>query len=220
MGEGDGIISGFFLSLEGPDGCGKSTLARIVESWLTARGYPVTRTFEPGATALGRHLRRLLLEGQVEMAPLTEALLMAADRAQHVEEIIRPALAQGRVVISDRFVDSSLVYQGYAGGAPVEAVRRINEEATGGLYPHLTVLLDVDPEVARARRGSQGEDRYESRGPEFQRAVYEGFRRLAALEPDRIVVVPNRDAPEQVGERIGHLLLERMERRGRERKLP
>lgn len=204
-----GPARGFFLSLEGPDGSGKTTLARLVGRWLEERGYATVVTFEPGATDFGRLARRLLLEEKVAMTPLTEALLLAADRAQHVEEIIRPALAAGRIVISDRYVDSSLVYQGYAGGAPVDAVRRINEEATGKLYPDLTVVLDVDPETALARR-RRGKDRFEGRGLEFQRKLYEGFRRLAAEEPDRITVVPNAGPPQRVCHRIGELVLQRL----------
>lgn len=208
-----GPAAGFFLSLEGPDGSGKTTLARLVGRWLEERGYATVVTFEPGATDFGRIARRLLLEEKVAMTPLTEALLLAADRAQHVEEIIRPALAAGRIVISDRYVDSSLVYQGYAGGAPVDAVRRINEEATGKLYPDLTVVLDVDPAVALARRGG-GRDRFEGRGLAFQQKLYEGFRRLAAEEPDRIIVVPNAGPPAHVCQHIGELVLERL--RGRQ----
>lgn len=207
-----GPAAGFFLSLEGPDGSGKTTLARLVGRWLEERGYATVVTFEPGATDFGRIARRLLLEEKVAMTPLTEALLLAADRAQHVEEIIRPALAAGRIVISDRYIDSSLVYQGYAGGAPVEAVRRINEEATGKLYPDLTVLLDVDPETALARRG-RGKDRFEGRGLAFQRKLYEGFRRLAAEEPDRIVTVPNGGPPADACQKIGELVLERLRSR-------
>lgn len=200
-----------FISIEGPDGCGKSTIVPLVSAWLQEQGFSVRTTFEPGATELGRRLRELLLQDAAPMTPMTEALLMAADRAQHVAEVVRPALAQGDIVITDRYIDSSLVYQGYAGGVPVDVVRRINEAAADGLYPDITFLLDVPPDVARQRRQLSKGDRFERRGAQFQQKVYDGFVRLARLEPQRIVVVANVEPAQEVAVRIGRIIVERME---------
>lgn len=200
-----------FVSIEGPDGCGKSTIVPLVASWLRERGFPVRTTFEPGATELGRRLRQLLLQDAAPMSPMTETLLMAADRAQHVAEVVRPALAQGHIVITDRYIDSSLVYQGYAGGVPVDVVRRINEAATDSLYPHITFLLDVPFDEARRRRQLSKGDRFEARGAAFQKKVYDGFFQLARLEPQRIVIVANVEPAQEVAARIGRIIVERME---------
>lgn len=204
---------GFFISLEGIDGSGKSTLIHLLARWLQARGRSVVITREPGGTALGARLRKLLLEDELAVTPLAEALLMAADRAQHVAEVIRPALAAGKVVITDRYVDSSLAYQGYAGGVPVETVRRINHEATGGLVPDVTIFLDVTPEEAARRKENPSQDRFEGRGLDFQRRVYEGFLQLAREAPQRVVVVPGRGTPAEICESVGAILVERMGQR-------
>lgn len=180
---------GFFITLEGPDGCGKSTQARLLVAWLKERGVDAVHTFEPGGTPLGRELRRLLLDGATPVRPVAELLLMAADRAQHVEDVIRPALARGAVVVSERFVDSSLVYQGAGLGLPEAHIRQVNAVATGGLMPDLTVLLDLDPARAFAKEGG-GPDRIEGRGLQFQQRVWAGYHRLLAREPDRWVRVP------------------------------
>src|SRR5690606_25399984 len=124
---------GFFITLEGPDGCGKGTQARLLVAWLKEQGFDAVHTFEPGGTALGRELRRLLLDEGAPVSPVAGMLLMAADRAQHVEEVIRRALARGAVVVSERFVDSSIVYQGAGLGLPEEQIRQVNAVATGGL---------------------------------------------------------------------------------------
>lgn len=212
-------LPGFFVSLEGIDGSGKTTLAALLSRWLEARGCSVLTTREPGGTVLGARLRELLLESQLSIVPLAEIFLMAADRAQHVAEVIHPALAAGKVVISDRYMDSTLVYQGYAGGVPIDVVRRINDDATGGLVPDVTFLLDVTPEEASRRKASRSKDRYEGRGMEFQRRVYEGFRRLAREEPQRVVVVPGQGTPAEVCEYVGAILMERMALRQRGRNL-
>jgi|SRR5690606_36940585 len=205
MAQGNAPVQGVFLTFEGIDGCGKSTQAARLARWLEERGCSVVLTREPGGTRLGAELRRLLLAGrQVEAGgaqagaeaaeeglapvPMAEMLLLAADRAQHVACVIRPALAAGKVVISDRYVDSSLAYQAAALGLPEEAVRRVNEVATGGLRPHLTFLLDLDPARAYVRDGA-APDRIEGRGLEFQRRVRTAYRELARREPERWVVL-------------------------------
>ena len=182
---------GRFVAFEGGESVGKSTQA----GWL-ATGRRVEVTFEPGATRLGQELRRLLLGGAgVRMDILTEALLMAADRAQHVAETIRPALEAGRDVVCDRYIGSSLAYQGYGRGLDVGLVRRLSELATGGLWPDLIVLMDMDPERARTR-GRVTADRFEALGMDFHRRVREGYLELAAAEPGRWAVIDaDRPAP-------------------------
>ncbi len=142
--EGRGVTTGLFVAFEGGEGAGKSTQSKLLASWLTERGYEVVTTREPGATAIGRQLRHLLLDpDNGEIAPRAEALLYAADRAQHVATVIRPALARGAVVVSDRYVDSSLAYQGVGRSLSIAEIERLSQFATSGLRPDVTVLLDV-----------------------------------------------------------------------------
>lgn len=183
-------MTGIFITFEGGDGAGKTTQAELLASWIAERGIEVVRTREPGGTRLGVALRELLLHGD-HVDARAEALLYAADRAQHVATVVRPALERGAAVVQDRYIDSSLAYQG--AGRPLDAaqVRRISEWATDGLWPHLTVLLDVDPALAVERREQNGgrADRLEAEAREFHRAVREGFRALAAADPDRYLVL-------------------------------
>jgi dTMP kinase len=170
---------GRLIALEGIDGCGKSTQARMLADRLGA-----LLTFEPGATALGTSLRMLLLDpDQPAVSERTEALLMAADRSQHVAEVVRPALDLGTWVVTDRFSASTLAYQGYGRGLDLRDLKRLIGWATGGLTPDLTVLVDVDPAVARARRSGSVEDRLELEGGGFRQRVVDGYRCLAD-EPD------------------------------------
>ncbi|MEJ5921522.1 dTMP kinase [Bifidobacterium thermophilum] len=179
--------AGLFISFEGVDGAGKTTQVERLRAYLTGCGRRVVVTREPGGTELGVQLRRMLLHGG-DIAPRTEALLFAADRAQHVAQVIAPALEQGAVVITDRYLDSSLAYQ--AGGRELTAddVRDLSMWATGGLLPQRTYLLDVDPTVSH-RRLARGEDRMEAAGADFQRRTREEFLRLAAADPKRFLVV-------------------------------
>jgi dTMP kinase len=167
-----------FVVLEGGDAGGKSTQVARLAQQVTACGLEVVVTFEPGATPAGALIRELILHRREEITPLTEALLMAADRAQHVAEIVGPALARGACVISDRYVPSSLVYQGVVRGVGVEAVEELNRVATAGLEPDLVVVLDVDDAVAAARR-RRPTDRLEAEGAAFHAAVRDAYRRLA-----------------------------------------
>jgi dTMP kinase len=168
-----------FIVLEGGDASGKSTQARLLVDRLRALGRDVVPSFEPGATEVGAAIRALLLEGARPVDPVTEALLLAADRAQEAAEIIRPALTRGADVVSDRFVPSSLAYQGVGRGLGVEKVETLNRWATGGLEPDLVVVLDVDDAVAASRRAGPG-DRLERAGAEFHAAVRDAYRALAA----------------------------------------
>ena len=188
---------GFFLAFEGGDGAGKSTQARLARAWLQELGHRVVLTREPGATPLGRRLREVLLDPQGEVSPRAEALLYAADRAHHVYTVIRPALEDGAVVVTDRYVDSSVAYQGAGRALPVEDVVAASIWATGGLTPDLTVVLDVPPAVA-LRRSAGPADRIEAEPTEFHDRVRREFLRLAAAEPGRYLVVDAMLAPEQV----------------------
>jgi dTMP kinase len=170
---------GRFVVLEGGDASGKSTQARRLAWRLGAEGRTVVETFEPGDTELGVAIREQLLDGTERIEPIAEALLMAADRAQQVAEVIRPALDRGDDVVSDRYVPSSLAYQGIGRGLGVEVVERINEVATGGLEPAAVVVLDVTEDVASARQAGPG-DRLERAGAAFHAAVRQAYRDLAA----------------------------------------
>lgn len=171
-------MPGCFVVLEGGDAAGKSTQAARLAASLRARGLPVLETFEPGATGAGSVIRELLLHRRETIAPIAEALLMAADRAQHVVEQIAPSLERGEWVVCDRYVASSLVYQGMVRGVGVEAVEALNRLATGGLVPDLVVVVDVPDAVARERAGG-APDRLESEGEAFHAAVRDAYRTLA-----------------------------------------
>ena len=183
-------MRGRFVVLEGGDGSGKSTQGRRLAAWLRNQGVEVVETFEPGATDAGAAIRELLLHRPDPIDPVAEALLMAADRAQHVATVIRPALARGAWVLSDRFLSSSLVYQGVVRGLGVDAVAEINRMAVGDVIPDLVVLLDVADAVAEARRGSVS-DRLEAEGAAFHASVRSAYRDLA---PSREWVVVDANA--------------------------
>jgi dTMP kinase len=186
-----------FLVVEGMDGAGKSTQIDRLARWLTEVGSPPVVTREPGATAIGERIREILLDpASAAMDPRTEALLYAADRAQHAAEVIRPALAAGRVVISDRYVDSSLAYQGLARGLGVERILDLNMWATGDLLPDLVILLDVAPELARARSGAT--DRIELEDEAFHRRVADAYWALARTYPERFATVDASAPPDAI----------------------
>jgi len=198
---------GLFVVLEGGDASGKSTQARLLADRLRSRDRDVVETFEPGATQTGAAIRALLLDGDGRIDPTTEALLLAADRAQEVADVIRPALGRGADVVSDRFVPSSLAYQGVGRGLGVEKVEKLNRWATGGLEPDVIVVLDVDEAVATSRRDAPG-DRLERAGSEFHAAVRDAYRTLGA---DRgWVVIDGNDDTEIVSERVWAVVRERL----------
>jgi dTMP kinase len=181
--------SGLFLSLDGPDGGGKTTQAARLAAWLRDRGLNVVACRDPGGTALGERLRTILLERSALAVSLrAEMLLYMASRSQLVEEVIRPALARGEIVVSDRYLLANVVYQGYAGGLEPDEIWRVGAAATGGLMPDLTLLIDVPADVARVRVGAP-RDRMEDRPDAFRDSVRRGFLDAAATYSTPIVVI-------------------------------
>ena len=209
-------VRSLLISFEGIDGSGKSTQARGLSRYLRNQGYSVLMVAEPGITPLGRRLRGLLKSAQIPMSPLAEGLLFLAARAQLVQEVIRPALAQGKVVISDRYSDSTLAYQGFGRGLDLATLRRLNTFATSGLRPRLTVLMDLPMEEANRRRGPRPQDRFEgervidSSEIPFLSRVRQGFLALAEEENQRWLVVdatlPRHEARKVIREGVGSLL--------------
>jgi len=201
---------GLFLALEGGEGVGKSTQARLLAIWLRDQGYDVVATHEPGATKIGMRLRALLLDtAHTGLAPRAETLMYAADRAEHVQSLILPALERGAVVVSDRYVDSSLAYQGAGRQLPVGEIAKVNEWATGGLMPDLTIVLDMSPVAGLGRRRSSA-DRLESEPVDFHQRVRNGFLTLAAADPSRYLVLdaarPEAEISREIQVRVRDLL--------------
>lgn len=197
---------GRLIALEGIDGCGKSTQARLLADRLGAM-----LTFEPGATSLGRHLRGLLLDsGLPPLSERAEALLMAADRAQHVSEEVGPALEVGNWVVTDRFSGSTLAYQGYGRGLEVAGLKQLVDWAAGGLGPDLNVLIEVPVAVAAARFTRDGGDRFETLGTDFHQRVADGFHRLAADHPETWTVVDGSGAIDDVAESVWSAVRDRL----------
>ena len=186
------------ITVEGLDGAGKTTLIAALARELEARGAPVLVLREPGGVEVSERIRALLADPALEIDPRAEALLYAAARAQLVAEQLRPLLDGGRTVLLDRFVDSSLAYQGAGRGLGIEQIRALNEFATGGLRPDRTLLLRIDPERGLARISGRAADRLESSGQAFFAAVAEAYDALAAAEPDRIAVIDASQPPEAV----------------------
>ncbi|MFD9287221.1 dTMP kinase [Streptomyces sp. NPDC060030] len=197
---------GFFLVLEGGDGAGKSTQVEALTEWIRAKGHEVVVTREPGATPIGKRLRSILLDvSSAGLSNRAEALLYAADRAEHVDSVVRPALERGAIVISDRYIDSSVAYQGAGRDLAPTEIARISRWATSGLVPHLTVLLDVDPQTAR-ERFTEAPDRLESEPAEFHERVRSGFLTLAAADPARYLVVDAGQEAEAITTVVRHRL--------------
>ena len=183
-------VGGRLITLEGPEGAGKTVLGQRLATELEGRGHGVVLTREPGGTRLGDQLRRLLLDDAGRIDPRADAFLFNAARAQLVAEVLRPALAAGRVVICARFADSTLAYQGYGEGLPIGELRRLAEVATGGLVPDRTILLDLDPVLGLGRKAAAERTRFEaSFDVEFHRRVRAGFLELAAEDPERFRVI-------------------------------
>lgn len=200
------------ISFEGGDGSGKTTQLKLLDNYLASRGKLCLSTREPGGTTLGEMIRKILLEaGKVEIASSTELFLYLADRAQHVHEVIRPALASGRLVLCDRFTDSTLAYQGYGRGVDLDMLRRLNQVASHGITPDVTFLLDCPVEVGLSRTaqrnmnlksGGSREDRFEQERADFHERVRRGFLELARVEPKRIYVLDASRPTEEVHHEI------------------
>lgn len=209
-----------FVTLEGGDGSGKSTQMRLLDAHLGSHHVARLITREPGDTSIGQDVRRLLLERRDKpLSSEAELFLIAADRAQHVREIIRPALAAGQLVLCDRYTDSTLAYQGYGRGIDLPLLRSLNHLATQGLMPDLTLVFDCPAEVALGRAtarlnsvvGEVGrEDRFEAEGLEFQKRVREGFLELAKADPARFVVLNGNESPAAIHEEVRRIIDDRL----------
>ena len=215
----DGLKSrGLFITLEGIDGSGKTTQFKRLVQYLRRLGYKVRATREPGGTPLGERVRALLLAARENLSPLAELALFYAARAQHIEDVIRPALEHGEVVVSDRFNDCSFVYQGYARRLGVRAVRLLDRAICGTVQPDLTLVLDVDARVAldrawrRERRRESKQSRFEAEGLEFQERVRQGYRALARREPGRVHLIVADRPPKEVEAEIQQVVGEKLKR--------
>ncbi|MEY8369519.1 dTMP kinase [Anaerovoracaceae bacterium 42-11] len=180
---------GLFITLEGPDGSGKSTQIEFLKAYFQERNLPCVFTREPGGTAIGEKLRNIILDKEnQEMCDMAEALLYAAARAQHVQQLIRPALEAGKIVVCDRFIDSSIAYQGY-GRNLGDVVRIINELAVDGCMPDVTFLMELSPEIGKSRISEDNQDRLEQEKLEFHDKVYAGYKEIAKFYPSRFVEI-------------------------------
>lgn len=184
-------MSGLFITMEGTDGAGKTTQIKLLEKYFTDKGYKVICTREPGGTPISEKIREIIIDkNNAEMTDMTEALLYAAARAQHVDEVILPALKEGDIIISDRFVDSSIVYQGFARSIGERLIKNINKYAVGDLEPDITFFLKLKPEDGLSRKRQQAElDRLEAEKFSFHQRVYDGYVRLSKRCKDRIQVI-------------------------------
>ncbi|MEO7015942.1 MAG: dTMP kinase [Leifsonia sp.] len=204
--------AGLFITLEGGDGSGKSTQAALLEEWLTELGRTVVRTREPGGTEAGVEIREIVLHHRGDISPRAEALLYAADRAHHVATLVRPALTRGEVVLQDRYLDSSVAYQGVGRVLDPGEIRKLSLWAAEGLLPDLTILLDLDETAARARLDTSRTryDRLEAEKAEFHARVRAAYLALAAAEPDRFLVVDASRPVEEIAAEIRERLAPRL----------
>ena len=197
-------MTGVFITFEGGDGSGKTTQIELLKAWLEERGHTVVVTREPGGTDLGNELRDIILHRKGFIAPRAEALLYAADRAHHIHTLVAPALERGDVVVQDRYLDSSVAYQGAGRVLDPTEVRDVSLWATENLMPHLTILLDVPADVAKQRQDSdeRAYDRLEAEAEDFHQRVRESYQRLADAEPERFVVLDGTDSIEEIHHQI------------------
>jgi dTMP kinase len=209
------MTRGWFITLEGIEGSGKSTQAAILADSLRARGAHVIVTREPGGTRAGDFIRRIFLDKNISLESTTELLLVLADRAQHVSEKLRGALENGQIVISDRYSDSTIAYQGYGRGLDLKLIHELNRFASSSITPDLTIVLDCPPEIGlartkvRAERAARSQDRFEAEQLEFHRRVRDGFRAIARDESARVVLLDSTREPGDVSSDILRLVLER-----------
>ena len=199
------MSKGLFITFEGGDGCGKTTQIKLLDKYLREKGYETVLTREPGAKGLGEKIREILLNYDGDVSPRCESFLFLADRAQNIGCIVKPALAEGKIVICDRHTDSSVAYQGYGRGLDIEGIKELNSIATDGLVPDLTIVLDVDVETSQARVGTE-KDRMESAGVEFFERVRQGYLEIAKKEPERVKVIDSTQSIEDIHKKVLELV--------------
>lgn len=190
-----------FITFEGADGCGKTTQLNLLKDYLENKGLDVVLTREPGGKGLGEHIRKILLTYDGPVSDRCESFLFLADRAQNIDIIVKPAIAQGKIVLCDRHTDSTVAYQGYGRGLDIDEINKLNNLATGGKKPDLTFVFDVDIETSMRRVGKE-KDRMESSGKDFFNRVRQGYLKLAKLEPNRIKVVDSTKSIEEVHQKV------------------
>ncbi len=197
---------GLFITFEGADGCGKTTQLNLLKDYLTAKGYAVILTREPGGKGLGEKIREILLNYDGKVADRCESFLFLADRAQNIETIVKPAIESGKIVLCDRHTDSSVAYQGYGRGLDIEQIKMLNNLATGGKQPDLTLVFDVDIETSMQRVGNE-KDRMESSSKEFFNRVRNGYLEMAKQEPERLKIVDSTKSIDEVHKRVIEIIL-------------
>lgn len=197
---------GLFITFEGADGCGKTTQLNLLKDYLTTKGYAVILTREPGGKGLGEKIREILLNYDGKVADRCESFLFLADRAQNIETIVKPAIESGKIVLCDRHTDSSVAYQGYGRGLDIEQIKMLNNLATGGKQPDLTLVFDVDIETSMQRVGNE-KDRMESSGKEFFNRVRNGYLEMAKQEPERLKIVDSTKSIDKVHKRVIEIIL-------------
>ena len=212
-------MRGLFITFEGIDGCGKSTQRELLAQQLKQRGFEVVVTREPGGTVIGEGIRQLLVsDASIHIAPTTELLLYVAARAQHVAELIKPSIDAGRIVISDRYTDSTVAFQGCGRGLDLEIVQKLNSFATGGLVPDLTIVFDLDPALARGRSSSRPVGgllgAFDEQHADFHERMRAGYLRMAQREPRRIQVVDASGSTEEIHSNVMTLVLQKLEEAG------
>jgi len=204
--------TGLLVTFEGMEGSGKSTQIELTRTYLEGKGRPCLVTREPGGTPLGEGIRNVLLEKEeLRIDPLTELFLIEADRAQHVAEVIKPALEEGRTILCDRFTDATIAYQGYGRGVDRALIEAMNRRATGGLIPRCTILLDCSVDVGMGR--AQGEDRFEREDHQFHQRVREGYLLIAQQEPQRVQVISGEGDQGTIQDEIRKIILPLVDRR-------
>ena len=196
---------GLFITFEGADGCGKTTQIKLLDNYLKNKGYETLLTREPGAKGLGEKIREILLNYDGEVSSQCESFLFLADRAQHIDCIIKPALELGKIVLCDRHIDSTVAYQGYGRCLDLEKIHYLNNIATSGLKPDLTIIFDIDVKTSMQRVGST-KDRMESAGEEFFNRVRNGYLKIAELEPNRVKVLSSSDTIENINKKVIELV--------------
>ena len=192
---------GLFITIEGADGCGKTTQIKMLKDYLENSGYDVVLTREPGAKGLGEKVREILLNYDGEVSDRCESFLFLADRAQNIDTIVNPAVKAGKIVLCDRHIDSTAAYQGYGRGLDLERINMLNKLATDGKMPDLTLVFDIDVETSMQRVG-KNKDRMESAGVEFHNKVRNGYLEIAKLNPERVKVIDGRETIEKVFENV------------------